>query len=468
MVDFSTDYLIIGAGAVGLAFADTLISETADATITIVDRHGQPGGHWNDAYPFVALHQPSAFYGVNSVPLGAGVKDTHGHNAGLYELASGAEVSAYFGSVMRRSLLPSGRVRYLPMTDHLGDGRLRSFLTGEETRVEVGRKLIDATYYGTTVPSTHEPKFAVAPGVRLVTPNALPHLARGAGRAPGRFVIVGAGKTAMDVGVWLLGSGVPADRINWVTPRDSWLLNRRTTQPGTEFFHDAIGGQAAQMEAFAQASSIDDLFDRLETAGVMLRIDRQVRPTMFHYATIALGEVEALRSIVDVIRLGHVRSIDTDGLALDGGEVAMPADALYIDCTASAVEKRAAVPVFQPGRVVCQLVRAPQPAFSAALVAWVEANRGDDATGNALCSTVPFPDRPEDYPATVLANFRNEAAWGRDPALRSWIRASRLDGFGKIVDAVRPEDGDKTAVLGRIRAALMPAVTNLIRLAGAG
>ena len=42
-----TDYLVIGAGAVGLAFADTLIDET-DAHVTIVDRPGKPGGHWND------------------------------------------------------------------------------------------------------------------------------------------------------------------------------------------------------------------------------------------------------------------------------------------------------------------------------------------------------------------------------------------------------------------------------------
>jgi hypothetical protein len=37
-----TDYLIIGAGATGLAFADTLLAET-DAHITLVDRHGKPG-----------------------------------------------------------------------------------------------------------------------------------------------------------------------------------------------------------------------------------------------------------------------------------------------------------------------------------------------------------------------------------------------------------------------------------------
>jgi glycine/D-amino acid oxidase-like deaminating enzyme len=115
MSTIETDYLVIGAGAVGLAFADTLLAET-DATITIVDRHGKPGGHWNDAYSFVALHQPSAFYGVNSVPLGSGHKDAIGVNAGMYELASGPEVSGYFDAVMRQRLLPSGRVHYFPMS----------------------------------------------------------------------------------------------------------------------------------------------------------------------------------------------------------------------------------------------------------------------------------------------------------------------------------------------------------------
>lgn len=466
MTVHATDYLVIGAGAVGLAFADTLIAETGDATVTIVDRHGKPGGHWNDAYSFVALHQPSAFYGVNSLPLGSGVKDTHGMNAGLYELASGPEVSGYFDAVMRQRLLPSGRVRYLPMTDHLGDGLLRSLLTGDESRVEVRRRLVDATYYGTSVPATHTPRYDVAPGVRLVTPNALPHLARAPGGTPSHFAIIGAGKTAMDVATWLLGTGVRPEGINWVMPRDSWLLNRRNTQPGMEFFHDAIGGQAAQMEAIAAARSADDLFDRLEAAGSMLRIDPGVRPSMFHYATISTGEVEALATIAHVIRLGHVRAIDDQGLKLDGGDVAMPVGTLYVDCTASAVEKRPAVPIFQPSRIVCQLVRAPQPAFSAALVAHVEAAYAEDDARNALCGVVPFPDRPADYPRTVLANLRNEAAWARDADLRGWIRASRLDGFGKIVDSVAPDDAEKMAVLKRIRDAAGRAAVNLRRLAG--
>ena len=64
----TTDYLIIGSGAAGMSFADQLLTET-NANIVIVDRHHLPGGHWNDAYPFVRLHGPSAFYGVGSRQL---------------------------------------------------------------------------------------------------------------------------------------------------------------------------------------------------------------------------------------------------------------------------------------------------------------------------------------------------------------------------------------------------------------
>lgn len=464
MADLETDYLIIGAGAVGLAFADTLLAET-DAHITIIDRHGKPGGHWNDAYSFVALHQPSAFYGVNSVPLGNGRKDAIGVNQGMYELASGPEVSGYFDAVMRQHLLPSGRVRYFPMSDHRGDGRFVSLLSGEETCVTVRRKTVDATYYGTTVPSTHKPKFAVAEGTRLVTPNALPNLWKEQAPHPTRYVIIGAGKTAMDVGVYLLGAGARAESISWVMPRDSWLLDRARIQPGIEFFEATIGGQAAQMEAFAAASDADDLFARLEAVGTMVRIDPEVKPSMIHYATISRGEVDELRRIKNVIRRGHVRAIETDGLRFDDGIEPLAPDALYIDCTASAVEKRPAVPIFQGKRIIPQLVRAPQPAFSAALVAYVEAHYKDDAAKNALCETVPFPDRPESFPATNIVNMMNQLRWSKDKILSRWIRQSRLDGLGKVIASVDRGDTTKVAILNQLRASATAAMLNLQKLA---
>src|SRR5256885_10567274 len=74
------DYLIIGGGAMGLAFSDAVLDRTG-ASLAIVDRLDRPGGHLNHAYPFVRLHQPSAFFGVNSRPLGSDHVDRVGRRS---------------------------------------------------------------------------------------------------------------------------------------------------------------------------------------------------------------------------------------------------------------------------------------------------------------------------------------------------------------------------------------------------
>jgi cation diffusion facilitator CzcD-associated flavoprotein CzcO len=66
-----TDHLVIGAGRMGMAFTDALIDH-ADVHVTLVDGRHAAGGHWQDAYPFVQLHQASVFYGVASTVLGRG------------------------------------------------------------------------------------------------------------------------------------------------------------------------------------------------------------------------------------------------------------------------------------------------------------------------------------------------------------------------------------------------------------
>src|SRR4051812_10605412 len=112
-----------------MAFVDALVADT-DADVILVDRRHAPGGHWLDAYPFVRLHQPSANYGVSSRTLGDDRIDEHGPNAGFYERASAPEICDYYRKVLEDTLLPSGQVRFLGMTEHLGadgDGyRVRS------------------------------------------------------------------------------------------------------------------------------------------------------------------------------------------------------------------------------------------------------------------------------------------------------------------------------------------------------
>ena len=98
----NTDYLVVGAGASGLAFVDALVAES-DFEVMLIDRRRAPGGHWLHAYPFVRLHSPSAYYGVNSLPLGEDRIDQVGENAGYYERATGEEVRDYLHAAVQRS-----------------------------------------------------------------------------------------------------------------------------------------------------------------------------------------------------------------------------------------------------------------------------------------------------------------------------------------------------------------------------
>jgi len=137
-----TDYLVVRAGAAAMAFVDTLLSET-DARVLMVDRRHKPGGHWNDAYPFVGLHQPAAFYGVASRELSEWKKDETGLNAGFYSLSTGAEVLNHFEQVMRQRFLPSGRVVFHPMTEYSEETRVASPDLADEWRDALRANTLD-------------------------------------------------------------------------------------------------------------------------------------------------------------------------------------------------------------------------------------------------------------------------------------------------------------------------------------
>ena len=279
------DYLVVGAGAVGMAFVDTIVTES-DATVVMVDRTHRPGGHWTTAYPFVRLHQPSAYYGVNSRGLGSGRLDGDGWNAGLFELAGADEIRAYYDGVMR-DLLDSRRVSYFPLSEYLGDSSFTT-IAGEEYGVEVGRRVVGTTHSGVVVPSMRPPGYAVEPGVCCVPPNELPRYARDRDR----FVVVGGGKTGMDSCLWLLRTGIAPERLTWIVPRDSWLLDRANIQPGPQFAERLKAAFGARIEAVTAATSVDDLFSRLEAAGALLRLHPDVWPTMYRCATVTQAEAD--------------------------------------------------------------------------------------------------------------------------------------------------------------------------------
>jgi len=431
MAKIETDYLVVGAGASGLAFADTLVAE-ADVEVTVIDRRHGPGGHWQDAYPFVRLHSPSAFYGVNSLALGEDRIDEVGENAGYYERATGDEVRAYFADATAR-LEQTGRVRVLTGHEHLGadsDGeQVRDLGTGEIHDVAVRRKVVDARYLEASIPATHVRPFDAAPDARVVAVNDLPAAAGPAGS----YAVLGAGKTAVDACWWLLENGVEPDRIRWIRPREMWFYDRRHFQP-----LDQVGafmeGISLDAQAGADAADLDDLFERLEASGRFVRIDRTTPATMFRGTMLSTPELAALRQIEDVVRLGRVRRIEADRIVLDEGETETSSDVLHVDCTAIGLNNAPATPIFQPGRIALQQVRYLSPSFNAALIGFVEAHRDNDEDKNRLCPANPYPSSIKDWPAMTSLTWRTEGEWLQEPDVAGWMGTSRLNGLRALPD----------------------------------
>src|SRR3954453_6399617 len=254
MRSLETDYLVIGAGAMGMAFTDALIDH-ADVHVTLVDRRHAAGGHWQDAYPFVQLHQASLFYGVASTVLGGGRVQQSGPEAGLQERARKSQITAYYDDILHRHFLGTGRVTFLGGSDYRAEGgvhHVTSRVSGERVQVHVRRRVVDATMLSPKIPAMTPPPFGVVDGARVVPVHELANLVE----APQEYVIAGAGKTATDAIVWLLRNGVDPDRIVWVRARDPWMLNRALVQPDPAV---AMGLSADIMTAAGDASSLDDM-----------------------------------------------------------------------------------------------------------------------------------------------------------------------------------------------------------------
>lgn len=430
----SPDYLVIGAGAMGLAFVDTLITDTK-ATVALVDRYGRPGGQWTLVYPFVRLHQPSEFYGVNSRDLGEGKIDEVGLNKGMAEMATGDEILAYYSKVMHYTLLPSGRVTYYPNHEWISDGKFRSIVTNKTISVGPNTKIVDATYMKVEVPAMKPPPYELAKDVNHIILNDLPKLSR----PYGGYTVVGAGKTGIDACLWLMTNGVDPKDITWIMPRDAWLFERGGIQTHPKFVQQTGARLAKAEDAILESTSVDDMFRRVEAAGELVRIDDKVWPTMWKCATVSTAELEAVRKIENVVRKGRVVRIDADKVTLVNGTYEPVPDALYIDCTSHAAKRVAQTPVFNGNHITLQPVRRCQQVFSSAFIAHVEATYGDEEAKNKLCRPILHPNEPLDY---LIGNYQmnqNHFLWAAEEKTGAWLQGARLDLVSGIVKAI-PEE----------------------------
>lgn len=407
----AADYLVVGAGAMGMAFTDALVDHS-DARVALVDRRHGVSGHWLAAYPFVRLHQSSSFYGVASTLLGGGQLQQSGPEKGLQERATQPEICAYFASVLER-LVDTGRVEFFPNSDYLGDRTFVSRISGETFEVGQRCRVVNAHYLAPNIPAEEPPPFDVADGAKVIPVNALAVL----DEAPSQYVVVGSGKTATDACVWLLARGVDPDAICWVRPRDPWMLNRAVIQPDPAIF---LGAIADMVEAGSGAASLDEVFVRLEERGVMLRVDRTVTPTMARTPTLATWELDQLRTLENVVRRGHIQAVDRGRLTFADGSVSVAPDAVVVHCAADGLRNPGRVPIWSPDAITLQTVRAGFPSFGAAVTGYVEATRRDDDEKNRICAPSIYGNSLQDWAQMIVLGIRNSQSYSAEPDIKEW------------------------------------------------
>jgi hypothetical protein len=449
------DYLVVGAGAMGMAFTDALIDH-ADARVVLVDRRYAAGGHWLSAYPFVRLHQSSTFYGVASTVLGGGRLQEHGPEEGLHERADQPKITSYYSDMLTR-MLESGRVEFLGGCDYTGDHTVVSRVSGERFEMPAHCRIVDARYLSPDIPAETAPPFGVDDGARVIPVNDLVLLEE----APSQYVVVGSGKTATDACVWLLEHGVGPDAICWVRPRDPWMLNRALIQPNPAIYLTMV---ADLMEAAAAAPSIPEFFLRLEELGIMLRIDPAVMPTMAKAPTLGGWELELLRSIENVVRLGHLRTVRRGRLELEQGVVEVAPDALVVHCAADGLPQPERVPVWQPGVITLQPIRAGFPCFGAALAGYVEATRGDDEAKNKLCPPSPLPNTLAGWADMNVLGTRAAMSFASEPDIAAWANTVPLNP-ARIPPGSDSDEVD--AALGRLQSQVPAGLARLAELSRA-
>jgi len=148
---------------------------------------------------------------------------------------------------------------------------------------------------------------------------------------------------------------------------------------------------------------------------------------MYKAPTASMGELEQLRRIAGVVRLGRVRRIERDSIVLEHGTIPTSSRQLHVHCAAPGLNPAPSIPIFAADRITLQPIRTGLIPFNAALVGFVEATRADVAEQNRLCPPNRLPDVPLDWVRGMLIGMRADSLWSQDAALTDWLERARLN-----------------------------------------
>jgi len=406
--ELQCDYLVVGAGTAGMSFVDTIITKNPSATVVLVDRNSEPGGHWTNAYPFVQLHQPSCYYGVNSLCLGKNRNAKGNEMYDIHDRATGAEVLEYYKTVCEQ-FRASGRVTSFFDAEHKFDKKTETHtivVTTSSTNhpVAIGDdNAINSNSNGNsnsnvfnvkctkfvsvatdvTVPSMREPLIPVHERVSFVPVNDVPSSVTSGKYS--NYIVFGNGKTGVDAIIQLLDHGIDQSKITWVVSRDVWYLLR-----------DAMADFYKVLPTFckmASENSVKECFLMFEENGLVGRLDpKGPHPEVFKGATIYAKELDLIRSIQNVVRMGRATSIEPNKIVLDRGSLEFSSDdTLLVDCMVDNLygyRFSDDFAIFEPGRInLGPMLGVFNPSLSSAIIAFWECTMDgdDDESKNDCC-----------------------------------------------------------------------------------
>jgi hypothetical protein len=205
-----------------------------------------------------------------------------------------------------------------------------------------------------------------------------------------------------------------------------------------------------------------DLLARLEASEQLFRVDPRVQPAMFRGPTISFGEIEQLRRIEGVVRLGKVRRIESDRIVLDGGTIPTSPGHLHVHCAAEGLNGAPEIPIFAAGLITLQSIRIGLLPFASALIAYVEATRDDLEAQNRLCPPSRQPNVPEDWARGMLIGMRAANRWSKERDIADWLDRARLN----MLRGLEQHGGEPHVqqAFMRFGVSIRPAISNLERL----
>jgi len=425
VTNLETDYLVVGAGAMGMSFLEELITNSSKLEAIILDTRPAPGGHWNDAYSFVRLHQPALTYGVNSRTLGEGGPD----------MASKALILQHFELALK-DLIATGRVKFFPKCKYIGEGKFVSLLDEDvEYHVKIRSKFVDATCTTTHVPATRKPNFEVAEGVNFVPINGL----SGVTSPWLKYLIIGGGKTGIDAVLYLLDNSVNPDKIQWIIPNDSWFWNRNATRFDDGNFHKFVYKLIDPM-LDEKADTVEKVILNMEENGGFLRLDKNILPTRYRAGSVSVDEIEKMQRIKGIIRKGRIASIKPGKLIFNSGEeMDIDTNTLCVDCSVNGTLFPPAKKVFDGNTINIQFIRMPPPGLSANIIAALELKYpNEEEKKNEVCVVLKAPQMPEDLILNFYTDGRTNEAEMKLLGF-NWERKRRASGLHhvKLLDLLK-------------------------------